>query len=113
MNLQRLIEQYVRYRQSLGERFLTNACMLRAFGRSCPTRIDIADVDRDQVRVFLDGTGPITSAWHKRHVALLGFFRYAVTRAYVTAAPLPAILPKHPPRVCPVHLHTRGSAAPP
>lgn len=106
MNLQQLLEQYVAYRQALGERFLTNACILRAFGRSCPAPIDITDVTHDHVRAFLDGTGPITSAWHKRYSALRGFYRYALSRGYVAVAPLPAILPQQPPAFVP-YIYTR------
>ncbi|HEX5271796.1 MAG TPA: hypothetical protein VFW33_14965, partial [Gemmataceae bacterium] len=89
MKLQSVIERYIAYRQALGEKFQTNAIILRAFGRTIGTRADIAAVRARQVRAFLDGTGPITSGWHVRHNALLGFYRYAVTRGYVAASPLP------------------------
>ena len=34
MNLQRLIEQYISFQQSLGSSFTTDATNLRAFGRA-------------------------------------------------------------------------------
>ena len=101
MNLQELIERYVSYRQALGERFQTNATILRAFGRAIGPRADVAAVRTEQVSAFLAGAGPITSAWHSKHNALLGFYRYATSRGYVAAAPLPAVLPKHPPPFVP------------
>jgi site-specific recombinase XerD len=106
MKLQSLIERYITYRQTLGEKFQTNAIILRAFGRTIGARADIAAVRAEQVRAFLDGTRPITSAWHVRHNALLGFYRYAVTRGYVTASPLPTVLPQRPPPFVP-HIYTQ------
>lgn len=101
MKLQQLIERYISYRQSLGTRFNTNAIILRAFCRALGVRVAIADVDAKRVRAFLDGTGPVTSAWHVRHNALLGFYRYAISRGFTTTSPLPAEIPKRPPRFVP------------
>src|SRR5215475_10234266 len=98
MNLQELIDRYIDYRQSLGERFKTNATYLRAFGRFVGAGADIADARAEGVNAFLAGAGPVTSAWHIKHNALLGFYRYAQSRGYVAASPLPALLPVRPPR---------------
>jgi len=106
MNLQKLIEQYVVFRQSLGERFHTNGSILRAFGRSIGATADVDDVCHEQVSVFLAGTGPITSAWHKRRDALVGFYRYASSRGYVASVPLPSVVPKLPPSFVP-YIYTR------
>jgi site-specific recombinase XerD len=96
MNLQQLIEQYVTFRQTLGERFQTNATILRAFGRACGCQVDVADVPVEQVNAFLAGTGSITRTWHEKHNAPRGLYRYAVSRGYATAMPLPAFVPKRP-----------------
>jgi site-specific recombinase XerD len=96
VNLQQLIEQYVTFRQALGERFRTNAAILRAFGRAAGPRADGADVKGEQVNTFLAGLGQVTRTWHEKHNALLGFYRYAVSRGYATTVPLPACLPKRP-----------------
>jgi integrase/recombinase XerD len=101
MNLQLLLERYIRYRQALGERFKTNASILRAFGRLIGSRVDIAEVRAEQVRAFLAGAGPVTSAWHSKYNALLGFYRYATGRGYLAAAPLPTVLPQRPPPFVP------------
>jgi site-specific recombinase XerD len=101
MNLQVLIERYINYRRALGERFKTNATCLRAFARAVGPHAHISDVQAEQINTFLTGAGPITSAWYIRHSALLGFYRYATTRGYVAEVPLPAVLPKHPPRFVP------------
>jgi len=62
VKLQQLIEQYITYRQALGERFKTNAIQLRAFGRAVGGQADIADVRSEQVSAFLAGPGPLSSA---------------------------------------------------
>ncbi len=96
MNLQELIERYIVYRQTLGERFKTNASILRAFGRAIGASATVSDVRQEQVEAFLAGTGPVTSAWHIRHSALLGFYRYAIHRDHVAVSPLPTVLPQRP-----------------
>jgi integrase/recombinase XerD len=106
MNLRQLIDQYVEFRQSLGERFRIQAVLLRAFARRVGLTADVTDVTAEQVRAFLAGTGPLTRAWHNRHQALLGLYRYAVSRSYVTSVPLPTFIPKRPPDFVP-HIYTR------
>jgi site-specific recombinase XerD len=96
-----LIEQYVAFRKSLGERCHTNGNILRAFGRMLGKTTRVTAVRAEQVSAFLTGRGPITSAWHIKHNALLGFYRYAITRGYVTSAPLPVVIPKRPPAFVP------------
>jgi integrase/recombinase XerD len=94
MNLQQLIERYISYRQALGERFQSNAFILRAFGRVIGPLAEIGDVRAEQVSTFLTGTGPITSNWHNKYRALLGFYRYAISRGHTAEIPLPAEVPK-------------------
>lgn len=101
MRMQELIEQYVAFRKSLGERCHTNGNILRAFGRMLGKTTRVTAVRDEQVSAFLTGRGPITSAWHIKHNALLGFYRYAITRGYVTSAPLPTVIPKRPPAFVP------------
>jgi site-specific recombinase XerD len=106
MRLQLLVERYIAYRQALGESFQTNAIILRAFARAIGARAEVSAIRARRVRAFLDGSGPITSAWHVRHNALLGFYRYAITRGYVAASPLPTVLPQRPPPFVP-HIYTQ------
>jgi integrase/recombinase XerD len=47
MNLQSLIEQFIEYRQSLGEQWLPN-CTVRSFGRFVGANAGIADVLRNR-----------------------------------------------------------------
>lgn len=101
MNLHRLIEQYVIFRKSLGERCVSNARALRAFGRAIGMDADVTEVRAEQVSVFLAGSGPVTSAWHIKHATLVGFYRYAVSRGHLISAPLPTVIPKRPPPFVP------------
>ena len=96
MNLQQLIERYIAYRQSLGEQFKANGCILRMFGRSVGSHAAVGDVRPEQVSAFLAGHGPITRYWFAKYDALRGFYRYAVSRGYVAMFPLPTQRPKRP-----------------
>src|SRR6266481_57587 len=97
MNLQAICEQYAAFRQTLGERFEVNERQLKAFCRAMGLNIDIAEVSPEKVNIFLVGKGPLTTSWYVRHNALLGFYRYAISRALVATSPLPLAIPKRPP----------------
>lgn len=101
MNLQKLIEQYIGHRRSLGEMQGSNAGTLRAFGRAIGARADVTDVRAEQVDAFLAGTGPRTLTWHIKLSVLRPFYRYAVSRGYVAVSPLPVVIPKRPPPFVP------------
>lgn len=101
MKLQSLIEQYIAYRQSLGEQQGSNGSTLRAFGRFIGASVEIDDVHPDRVNAFLAGTGPITLTWHTKLSVLRTFYQYAVSREYADRAPLPTVLPKRPPAFVP------------
>jgi integrase/recombinase XerD len=101
MNLQHLIEQYISYQRSLGSSFITNAGMLRAFGRARGPRASIASVCVRHVDAFLGRTRPVTMTWFQKLNCLRGFFRYAVSRGHTTTMPLPTVMPKRPPEFVP------------
>ena len=49
------------------------------------------------INSFLQGSSEkITLSWFQKHSTLLGFYRYALSRGYVSVIPLPKILPKRP-----------------
>src|SRR5271170_4470870 len=101
MNLCQLIEQYIAFRKSLGEIQHSNACTLRMFGRFIGAAADIADVRAEEGTAFLTGKGERTLTWHHKLCVLRVFSRYAVSRLYVSAAPLPTVIPKRPPSFVP------------
>jgi site-specific recombinase XerD len=92
MKLFKLINQYIIYRQALGEKFKTNSAYCKAMGGDKP----INKITDKMVNKFLYGNSPITSGWFVKHTALLGFYQYAISRGYVSTIPLPKILPKRP-----------------
>jgi site-specific recombinase XerD len=82
------VDQYVKYRQSMGIGFVGEKGRLKAFAQSVGD-IHLRAVTPHAVRRYLDGNGPITNGWlHKYHV-LNGFYRFAISRKYVSASPLP------------------------
>jgi integrase/recombinase XerD len=96
MKLQLAVEEYIGFRKALGARFSVNEKPLRRFARLMGADRDLSEIQADEIRSFLDGPGPLTSAWHVRHNALAGFYRYALSRGYVINSPLPAETPKRP-----------------
>jgi site-specific recombinase XerD len=101
MKLHALVEQFIAYRQALGERFHHNAAYLRAFCRVLGKKLNVTMVTPAQVSAFIDGRGPVTRSWHCRYTALRGFYAYALSRGYVSASPMPTIVPKESPRAVP------------
>jgi integrase/recombinase XerD len=97
LNLQSIVEQYATFRKTLGERFGTNGRLLKSFCRAMGQDLDVADVTPEEISVFLAGKGPLTASWHVKYNALLGFYRYAISRGFVTTSPLPLVIPKRPP----------------
>jgi site-specific recombinase XerD len=99
MKLNDLITQYVSFRKTLGERCRAAEEILQSFCRTVGSHKQVSQIRVQTVATFLAGTGPITERWHKKHSALKGFFRFAVSRGHLDKAPLPTIIPKHlPPR---------------
>jgi len=96
MRLHSAVTQYVTYRRTLGEKFISNGNILKAFARSVGQDKNLWNIQEDQVNAYLVGNGPITIYWHKKHQALRGFYRYVISRGYTKTSPLPAALPKLP-----------------
>jgi len=106
MKLKNLIEQYIDYRKSLGEKFLTNATYLRAFYNNQKKDLCICDADQESVNKFLYGDSKVTSVWFIKHTALSGFYEYAINREHTKSSPMPKILPKRPPAFIP-YIYTK------
>ena len=101
MNLQRLIEQYISFQQSLGCDFITDAVSLRAFGRARGSRVSVASVRPKHVDAFLGKARPVTTTWFGKFARLRCFFQYAVSRGYLSTLPLPTVMPQRPPAFVP------------
>jgi site-specific recombinase XerD len=101
MNINDLVTHYVAFRRTLGGRFNSTESILRSFCRTVGPRIHLRQIRVKAVAAFLAGTGPVTRAWHAKHSALKGLFRFAVSRGHLNKAPLPTEVPKLPPTVIP------------
>jgi site-specific recombinase XerD len=97
MKLYQLINQYVNYRKSLGEKFKTNETYLKAFCRAMGPETSIRSITEEMVHRYLyNGSETVTTGWFVKHSALLGLYQYAISRDYAAEIPLPKILPKRP-----------------
>jgi len=107
MKLRQVIAQYAASRKALGESFKTTEHILKAFCHALGDEAEILEVEANRVQAFLDGAGSVTCYWHRKHDALRGFYRYAISRGYVATSPLPKVTPKQPPRFVP-YIYTRN-----
>lgn len=101
MKLNQLIAQYVVFRKSLGAKFEGNETVLHTFCRVVGEGRHVGKVRPHEVASFLDGCGPVTRHWHRKYIVLRAFFRYALSRGYLSASPLPTTVPKVPERFKP------------
>jgi site-specific recombinase XerD len=101
VKLQAAIELYVAFRKAQGADFGSSERLLETFRRAAGLEAEIADVGEKEIADFLQGNGTFTRYWHRKHSALLGFYRYALSRGYVSRLPVPTSVPKQPPAVVP------------
>lgn len=106
MNVDELVTHYVAFRRTLGEKYESKETILRAFCRAVGPQTSIIHLGAEVVASFLNGRGPVTSAWFNKYHALNGFFHFAISRGHLTEAPLPKIMPQRPPPFVP-YIYTR------
>lgn len=94
MKLDHAVMLYVQLIQANGCHGASIAGVLRMFVKSIGAKRDLNSIPPEEVRAFLDGDGPLTRYWHRKHSALLGFFRYALARSLVARIPLPLNTPR-------------------
>ena len=102
MRLRTAVNQYITYRQSLGEDFKGDSIRLNAFVRAMGQEANLADVKPESITKYLAGKFcTITTNWHRKYQTLRGFYRYAISRGYTGISPLPVVIPKYPPPFVP------------
>ncbi len=106
MKLGSATRQYVAYKQRIGMVFETEAVILRAFTKRAGPRIPVRKITSEMVSRYLNGHGPITCFWHRKHDALSGFWRFAIQRGYTDWSPVPPQRPKKPTPFVP-HIYTQ------
>jgi integrase/recombinase XerD len=96
MKLGRATREYVANKQATGMVFGVEAYVLRAFTEKLGPNVPIKKITSDSVLDYLNGHGPVTLFWHRKHDALSGFWRFAIQRGYTDRSPVPARRPKKP-----------------
>ena len=100
MRLYDVVTEYVAYKRALGMGFDTEATILGSFCRRVGD-VPLIAVTADQVRTYLDGNTPVSSYWQRKYTALAGLYRFALSRGYANAFPLPCRFPRFPPPLVP------------
>lgn len=106
MKLGSATREYVIYKQSIGMVFQTEAVILRAFTKRTGLCAPVRKITSDTVMRYLNGRGPITRFWHRKHDALSGFWRFAIQHGYTDWSPVPPRRPKEPMPFAP-HIYTQ------
>jgi integrase/recombinase XerD len=83
------IAGYIEHMRCLGRRFATEGAILIAFGKSIGD-VALCDIRPSMIPLFLNRNGTCDETMRKKHRVLTGFFRFTVTRALLTASPMPS-----------------------
>ena len=101
MKLAAAIEEFVQYKQALGNLYIGPSNVLKAFLRKTGN-LELDDLTNQHSEAFLPVKGVIvTNAWFHRYYALGSFFRFATSRGYMQHRVLPTSMPDRPPRFVP------------
>ncbi len=100
MKLAEAVTAYLTLKRAAGMRFHSEGGVLTSFCRAMGD-IELPAISAQSVQTFLAGRGPVTSYWHQKYIILGGFYRFAISRAYLETSPLPLVIPKRPPPMTP------------
>jgi integrase len=106
MKLGQATREYVANKQATGMVFGVEAYVLRAFTEKLGPNVPIKKITSDSVLDYLNGRGPVTLFWHRKHDALSGFWRFAIQHGYTDRCPVPALRPQKPTPFIP-YIYTR------
>jgi integrase/recombinase XerD len=96
MKLRPAIEEFVRYKQSLGAVYKADATSLKAFLRRTGN-VELKALTGQQVEDHLPILiGMATSNWYSKYYTLARFFRFAASRGFMEHQVLPTSLPERP-----------------
>lgn len=94
MKIGEMINQYVSYRKSLGEKFRTNESVLKSYARLWTDDTEAYMITTERNTAFLEApNGIVTANWFCKYSALKGLFQWAMSREYIDSIPLPAEIP--------------------
>lgn len=101
MKLAPAIDEFVQYKQALGNVYTGSANVLKAFLRKTGD-LELDDLASQHAEAFLPcADGTVTNAWFQRYWVLDRFFRYATSRGYMRHRVLPTSMPERPPDFIP------------
>jgi len=89
MSTASVIADYIRHSRSLGMRFISEEAILCAFCRFVG-KMPLRDILPSMITRFVNREGTSDRTMAKKHSALKGFFRYALTRGHLAASPVPS-----------------------
>ncbi len=102
MKIKDLINRYVAYRRSLGEKFKTNASVLSHFGRYVGEHTEFESLTEEKVTGYLySGNDTVTANWFGRYGAMKGFLTWCMSRGHTDKWLLTDIVPKRPEHIVP------------
>ncbi|MGA7674920.1 MAG: tyrosine-type recombinase/integrase [Rhizomicrobium sp.] len=88
MSLEDIIANYITQQRSLGKRYLAEANILKAFGRSAGD-VPVRDIHPEMISRFVDRGATSYETRSKKYRALAGLFFFAVTRRLLRTSPMP------------------------
>ncbi len=101
MKLDIAIEEFIQYKQSLGNAYVGPANILKAFLRKTGN-LELHALTTQHGEAFLPINGStVTNNWFHRYWALRSFFRFANSRGYMQHRILPTSTPDRAPRFVP------------
>ena len=93
MKLKNIIEEYIKYKKSMGFGFKPSGSILKGFTKILGD-VPISRVTVEDVKAYLDSGNPSSRYWYNRYSVLKTFFYYCRSRGYIQSFPLPIHLPK-------------------
>ena len=101
MKLAPAIEEFIQYKQALGNSYTTPARTLKAFLKKTGNlELDALTTQHSDAFLPVQG-GMVTSVWFHRYWTLGCFFRFATSRGYMQHRILPTSMPDRPPGFVP------------
>lgn len=94
MNIADATAKYIRHSRSLGKHFTAENAILTAFCRSIGNP-PLCDIQPEMIKCFVNREGTSDETVRRKHRALAGFFRFAVTRHLLKSSPMPCDMRKH------------------
>lgn len=90
-----LVEAYIAYRRSLGEKYQSPAVMLHSFARFVGENRDSMSIDEETCTAFLySPNNEVSASWFLRYSSLKWMFEWAIVRGHMQEVVLPKEKPK-------------------